>query len=227
MSRRRPTITGQFHARSIELLESPAYRVLSVSGHRILDRVSIELAHHGGKDNGKLPVTYTQFEEYGIHDKGIAPALRECCALGLLVMTEQGRASAGEFRRPSLFRIPWLHSHKGEKPTNEWMRIETMAHAEFIARAARKAGEKPKKRQPVVGAYAPTWRANGTAHVMAGATAKNKKPGVVFSQFEGWKPPLENKKPRVETTRTAQGVESTRTSISRGGDSTALTAVSS
>ncbi len=45
-------IDGQFAARLIEMLRSPAFRVLSLSGHRVLDR----LADHGGQDNGKLPL---------------------------------------------------------------------------------------------------------------------------------------------------------------------------
>ena len=49
---RRTQIGGQFAPRLIEMLESPAYRALSLSGHRILDRIEIEMAHHGGTDNG-------------------------------------------------------------------------------------------------------------------------------------------------------------------------------
>lgn len=48
-------ISGQFSARLIEMLESPAYRVLSLSARRILDRIDIEHAHHGGQDNGLYP----------------------------------------------------------------------------------------------------------------------------------------------------------------------------
>ena len=59
-------IAGQFSARTVEMLESPAYRVLSLPAHRILARLEIEHAHHGGNDNGRLPVTYDQFVEYGI-----------------------------------------------------------------------------------------------------------------------------------------------------------------
>ena len=53
--RKRNTISGQWMARPISLIESPAYRALSLSAHRALSRIEIELAHHGGNDNGKLP----------------------------------------------------------------------------------------------------------------------------------------------------------------------------
>jgi hypothetical protein len=58
-SGRRTRIGGQFAACLIEMLESPAYRVLSLSARRVLDRIDIELGHHGGNDNGRLPVTHT------------------------------------------------------------------------------------------------------------------------------------------------------------------------
>ena len=47
------------------MLESPAYRVLSLSAHRVLARLEIEIGHHGGHDNGKLQVTYESFVQYG------------------------------------------------------------------------------------------------------------------------------------------------------------------
>jgi hypothetical protein len=56
--RRISRIAGQFAPRTIAMIESPAFRVLSLSAHRILARLEIELAHHGGKDNGALPCTY-------------------------------------------------------------------------------------------------------------------------------------------------------------------------
>src|SRR5262249_1860933 len=44
---RRRSIEGQFAPRTIEMLESPPHRVLSLSGRRVLDRLETELAHHG------------------------------------------------------------------------------------------------------------------------------------------------------------------------------------
>ena len=62
--KRRNRINGQFSVRLIEMLESPAYRVLTVAAHRVISRIEVELGHHGGNDNGKLPVTYDEFIEY-------------------------------------------------------------------------------------------------------------------------------------------------------------------
>src|SRR5215471_4459427 len=93
---RKNRIAGQFAARTIEMMESPAFRVLSLSAHRLLARIEIEHAHHGGNDNGSLPVTYEDFVEYGVERHAIAPALRECEALGFIEITERGRAGNAE-----------------------------------------------------------------------------------------------------------------------------------
>jgi hypothetical protein len=65
------------------MLESPTFRELSLSARRVLDRLEIELAHHGGMDKGRLPVTYDDFQRYGIDRHAIAPAIRELIAPGL------------------------------------------------------------------------------------------------------------------------------------------------
>jgi hypothetical protein len=137
MSRRRPThIEGQFAAREIKMLESPVFRSLSLSARRALDRIEIELAHHGGMDNGRLPVTYDDFEKYGMDRHAIAPAIRELVALGLVEM-QQGRAGNAEWRRPNLFRLTYKHTRSGG-PTHDWKRVYTNQKAEQLARTARK-----------------------------------------------------------------------------------------
>ena|SRR5438128_11034086 len=105
----RQSIDGPFAPRRIEMLESPAYRVLSLSARRVLDRIEIELAHHGGKDNGKLPVTYDDLAAYGIERRAIPLAIRECGALGFLEVTHQGRGGNAEFRSPNKFRLTFRH----------------------------------------------------------------------------------------------------------------------
>jgi len=136
---RRNRIGEQFATRTVRMLESPAYRVLSIHAHRILARIEIELAHHGGRENGKLPVTFDHFVEYGVRRHSVAPAIRELEALGFIEVTEQGRAGNAEWRRPNKFRLTYRHLDRA-KPTNEWERIETNEEAEMIAKAARRLG---------------------------------------------------------------------------------------
>ncbi|WP_080918726.1 hypothetical protein [Manganibacter manganicus] len=141
---KRTQIAGQFAWRLVEMMESPAYRALSLSAHRILARLEIEHAHHGGEDNGKLPCTFDHFAEYGIHRHAIAPAIRETVALGFVEVTEAGRAGNAAWRRPTLFRLTYRHT-KLTEPTDEWRKISTVPEAEAIADQARKTKHQCRK----------------------------------------------------------------------------------
>jgi hypothetical protein len=122
----------------IEMHESPAYRALSLSGHRVLARLEIELGHHGGTENGRLPVTYTDFQRYGIERKSIPPALREVQALGFVRITERGRPSKSDFdRHPNYFELTYIHGAHAEEPTHEWKRHNTLDEAIKVAQQAR------------------------------------------------------------------------------------------
>jgi hypothetical protein len=169
------------------MLRSPAWSVLSLSARRVLDRIEIEHADHGGNDNGRLPVTYDDFECCGIHRHSIAAAIREIAALGFAEITERGRAGNAEFRSPHKFRLTYLHVGRAP-PTNEWQRIKTVEEAQALARAARRKAPQKTKVQ---------WRK--TPNVSGGNRHRKR-------QFHG-----------AETTTTGLGADSTTTSISRGG----------
>jgi hypothetical protein len=139
---RRNLIKGPFAARTIEMLRSPAMRVLSLTGRRILDRIEIELATHGGKNNGKLPVTHADFRQFGIDHDAIGAGIREVCALGFVKLTRRGRAGVAGHRCPSLFEITY-RPIDGAEPTNAWQQIATVEEAEQIAAGAR--ARKPKQ----------------------------------------------------------------------------------
>jgi DNA-binding transcriptional MocR family regulator len=184
-------IDGQFNARLIEMLESPAYRVLSLSAHRVMDRICVELAHHGGNDNGRLPVTYEHFQEYGVDRQAIAPAIRELEALGFIEVTQRGRPSAGEFRWPNLFRLTWVNCYSTPNPSHEWRRVATTSDAETLARAARMT--KTQKKIPRV----------ESQHCAGGGN-----------------PHCRDDSPGLETPPTVPGGETHITSISTGGTTT-------
>jgi hypothetical protein len=135
----RNQIATQFAWQAIDMLEGPAFRVLSLSARRVIDRIQIEHAHHGGKENGKLPVTFRDFKEYGIHWNSIAPAIREAEALGFIRVTQEGIASNKEFRIPNMFALTHLPTDKDPKPAEDWKRIKTVEEAAVIAAASRKA----------------------------------------------------------------------------------------
>jgi hypothetical protein len=137
--KRRNRISGQWSARLIEMLESPAYRALSLSAHRVISRIEIELGHHGGNDNGRLPVTFEDFTDYGIHHNAIAPAIREAEALGFIRIMERGRGGNAEHRQPNKFFLTFAHGRdsRASPPTHDWRKIESLEEAIEIAQAAR------------------------------------------------------------------------------------------
>lgn len=143
MRRRNNAISGQFSARLIEMMVSPAYRTLSLAGHRAISRVEVELAQHGGNDNGKLPVTFDDFEDYGLDRHSIAPALKEAEALGFIEITERGRHGKANRRKPNLFRLtyrPLPTDRKGDG-THEWRAITSIEQAKSVAKVARQKSE--------------------------------------------------------------------------------------
>jgi hypothetical protein len=145
---RRNKIDGPFAWKYIEALISPAYRVMSLSAHRVVDRIQIEHHHHGGKENGDLPVTFDDFAEYGIHRHAIGPAIREAEALGFIRIAQIGRGGNREYRRPNKFALTHLATKDDPMPTNDWRRSKTIEEAEMIAKEARNARPKFSRKRP-------------------------------------------------------------------------------
>ena len=139
-------INGQFAPRTIDMLRSPAMRALSLTGRRILDRVEIELARHGGNDNGKLPITYNDLIAFGIHDHAIGPGLREVETLGFIEI-KRGIAGSATHRKPNLFRLTYRPAD-GKGETNEWARIGSIEEAEKLVSQARGAKTKALWKSP-------------------------------------------------------------------------------
>jgi hypothetical protein len=131
-------IDTQFVPRTVDMIRSPAFSALSLSAHRVIARLEIEHCDHGGCENGKLPVTYDDFERFGINRHAIGPAIRECVALGFVEVTEKGRAGNAEWRKASLYRLTYLHTATAA-PTHSWRQIKSQEQAEAGAAAARKA----------------------------------------------------------------------------------------
>jgi hypothetical protein len=135
---KRNRINEQFTARPIAMLESPAYRALSRSAHMVISRIEIELGHHAGNDNGRLPVTFEDFIAYGVRRPNVAPAIREAEALGF-IRAERGRGGNAEYHTPSKFYLTFAHNRdsRAEPPTHDWKKIKSFEAAKQIARTAR------------------------------------------------------------------------------------------
>ncbi len=123
MSRRRKTsIDGQFVAHRLAMIESDAWRALTLPARRVLDRLEIEHAHHGGMENGALICTFDDFARAGVRRQSVARAIRDLERLGFIEVTQRGRRAAGEFYLPSRYRLTYLHTKTGG-PTDEWRRV--------------------------------------------------------------------------------------------------------
>jgi hypothetical protein len=90
--KRRTPIGEGWVAYPLSMVESPAFRALGISAIRVMHRLEVEHMHHGGAENGRLQVTFDQFEEWGLDRKAIAPAIRELVALGFVEVTQRGCA---------------------------------------------------------------------------------------------------------------------------------------
>lgn len=187
---RRNKISGQFAWQLVEMLESPAWRVLSLSARRVFDRIQIEHAHHGGRENGRLPVTFKDFAEFGVERHRIRPAITELDALGFIRITQHGRAGNADFRIPNKFRLTHLLANDGVEPaTNEWRRIKTLEEAENIAKLARLVGEglsRKKQKSSAQKATSPRWpKATSKPDFQGGQKpprGRGKKPPLFISR---------------------------------------------
>jgi hypothetical protein len=101
-----------------EMLKSPAWQGLSLCARRVLDRLAVEHLNHGGKENGKLRVSYEQFEKVGIHKRHLRRALLDLKTRGL-VKVDRGRGGKGQFRAPNIYTLTFLPIG-GVDATDEW-----------------------------------------------------------------------------------------------------------
>jgi hypothetical protein len=131
--------SGQFAGRLCRMLESPAYKVLSLAAHRVLARLEIELMRHGGNENGRLTVTYRQFEDYGVHKDSVAAAIRETVALGFVEVTERGCAGNAGYGKANQYRLTYraAEGHPADG-SHEWQRIKAVEDALAIQKASRR-----------------------------------------------------------------------------------------
>jgi hypothetical protein len=142
---RRNSVAEHFASRPVELIASPALRVISRHAHLALSRIELELRQHAGRCNGRLIVTTLQFIEYGIERRRIPAALRELEALGIIVIAH-GRGGNAEHRQPNRFLLNYLcgavDAH--ELISDTCKRFKALEEAEKIAAGARKAKDPSK-----------------------------------------------------------------------------------
>lgn len=169
-----------FSWRSIEMLRSPAYRALSLSARKVLDRLEIEFAQHGNNplENGNLPCTYEHFNEYGIGENQVGPAIKEAVALGFIRVTSPGSAGNSGFREVSLYLLTYRHAGSDKRIEDGWKRIKTMDEAEAIAKSARARVSDSRARELGIKGAEARWKNKSPAtEIVAKPPSKEPIPG--------------------------------------------------
>lgn len=128
-----------------EMLESDAWRTLSIVGRRILERLMLEHMAHRGTENGKLIATYDDLEKWGIRRKSIRGGIAEVTGRGLVVVTEEGKRSCGTDRMPARYALGWLPTADGAAAPNRWRTWQApQAEGPSRGRIAPRNGAKPR-----------------------------------------------------------------------------------
>jgi hypothetical protein len=100
--------TQKFVFIPLDVMESPAWRKLSLAARRVMDCLLIENFRHKRKLNGALRVSFRQLVKCGIHRCLIASAINELVAAGLLKV-----ARAKAWGSPNLYQITFLGTLDG------------------------------------------------------------------------------------------------------------------
>ena len=123
-------MTEKLIYRPVEVLNSPAMRVMSRAAIMVLSRLEIELAL--GWNNGSLRWSSDNSEEYRVSRADAESAILEIEALGLAEVTR----IPGE---PNAHRITYHGLTQRSRGTNEWRRHKTLEEAREAKRAGRHA----------------------------------------------------------------------------------------
>lgn len=124
-----------------EMMESPAWRAMSLNARLVVDRIAVEHMAHAGTQNGALPVTFDDFERFGIRRGSISAAILEATVVGFVDVAEQGTRGWGGFKgRATRYRLAWLPTAAGDPETARWRRFSSLKEAQRIASQARQSG---------------------------------------------------------------------------------------
>ena len=91
-----------------ELINSFAWRSMSVNCRKLIDRLLLEHCNHGGLENERLVCTYKDFQEYGLTRNKIRSAIEEADFLGLVKHQRGERVFAKN--QPNSYRITFYGS---------------------------------------------------------------------------------------------------------------------
>jgi hypothetical protein len=103
--------SGAFAWVYLDVLESKAWRDLSLGARRVLDRLLIENARHWYRENGRLRVSMRQLAGPGKGQKHVIKAIRELEKAGLLAVARD--RPRGKFAPANLYRLRFVGTVDG------------------------------------------------------------------------------------------------------------------
>jgi hypothetical protein len=120
-----------------DLLESDAWRSLSINARRLVDTLMLEHMRHGGKRNGFLVAPRRQLERAEIHAHLVSGAIDDAQRVGII------DCKRGIGRRPSYYALTWLPLSDGTEPSNRWRHCAAEAADAIAARKLAKTRHRP------------------------------------------------------------------------------------
>ena len=125
-----------------ELLNSVAWRSMSVNCHKLIDRLLLEHCNNAGQENGSLICTYNHFQEYGLTRNMIRFAIEEAGFLGLVKHQRGERVFAKN--QPNSYRLTFYGTKHAKDTTNEW-KLVTTERVKAYRKKKKEAKEKRKQ----------------------------------------------------------------------------------
>ena len=128
---------------SVEMMQSDAWRDMSINARRMLDLLEIEHLKHGGYENGNLMMTYNQFVAGGIRRSSIFATIAELEKLGWIEVSRGGyRGFARSW--PHRFRLthrrtriqPAIGAPYLVEPTHDWRHYRSQKSCGMVPEAA-------------------------------------------------------------------------------------------
>ncbi len=113
------------------MLQSEAWRQLTINARRLIDFLMLEHMAHAGTENGNLKAPYSQLVAFGMSRRLIKAAIDHVQRLGFVDVVRGGRILSED--KASLYRLTWLPTRDGEPATNRWKFVSTMLEKNQIA----------------------------------------------------------------------------------------------
>jgi hypothetical protein len=96
------------------VIESDAWRSLSINARRFVDFLMLEHMRRAGARNGKLLAPRRQLEPAGIGAQYVSAAIEEMTSRGLVLVKR------GSGRQPNTYTLVWLPLSNESRPDRPW-----------------------------------------------------------------------------------------------------------